>query len=236
MGGGMAGGGMGFIFDPSRRAEAQDRLQTVMAETKRELETGVPFAMEPVVYDFSINERGAWADLLADDTALMPPGYYTLAVPALLLLPVALVIVIAGWEFTVLSFSDEEASGALLGSPTLWIFKLMMVVCFGQLLVEAADGKEVPPATPEAGAGHPRDQQEAGDRQGQQGEADGAAVEGEARAEPALQIDEPQVRALLRRIAHFDHGAGPVGADRDSANGVLVPIINARGGGRDQLA
>lgn len=82
--GGMAGGGMGFIFDPSRKAEAQERLHTIMSETKRGLDTAVPFAMEPVVYDFAINERGTWADLLDGDEALLPPGYYTLAVPKLL--------------------------------------------------------------------------------------------------------------------------------------------------------
>ena len=57
--GGMAGGGMGFIFDPARRSEAQDRLQVIMSETKRRLESSVPFAMEPVVYDFAINEAGS---------------------------------------------------------------------------------------------------------------------------------------------------------------------------------
>ena len=36
-----------------------------------------------------------------------------------LLGPVCVVVLIAGWEFVVISFVDEEASGALLGSPTL---------------------------------------------------------------------------------------------------------------------
>jgi hypothetical protein len=40
--------------------------------------------MEPVVYDFAINERGTVATLLDGDDALMPPGYYALSVPALL--------------------------------------------------------------------------------------------------------------------------------------------------------
>jgi len=82
--GGMSGGGMGFIFAPQRRAEAQAALATIMRGTKRELETALPFAMEPVVYDFAINERGTWADLLAGNEALMPAGYYTLIVPQLL--------------------------------------------------------------------------------------------------------------------------------------------------------
>src|SRR5690606_2385358 len=76
--GGMSGGGMGFIFAPHKKAEAQARLQEIMSETKRLLENAVPFAMEPVVYDFAINERGTFADLLAGPEALMPPRYYTL--------------------------------------------------------------------------------------------------------------------------------------------------------------
>ena len=82
--GGMAGGGMGFIFDPKRKEEAQGRLQEIMSDSKRALDRAVPFAMEPVVYDFAINERGTWADLLTGDDALMPPGYYAHMVPSLL--------------------------------------------------------------------------------------------------------------------------------------------------------
>ncbi len=82
--GGMSGGGMGFIFDPTVRERAQERLAAIMRETKRSLERAVPFAMEPVVYEFAINERGTHAEFLRGDAALMPPGYYTLAVPALL--------------------------------------------------------------------------------------------------------------------------------------------------------
>ena len=40
--------------------------------------------MEPVVYDFAINERGTWADLLTGKDALMPSGYYRFIVPTLL--------------------------------------------------------------------------------------------------------------------------------------------------------
>jgi hypothetical protein len=82
--GGMSGGGMGFIFAPAKRAQAQRRLQEIMAATKDELQNALPFAMEPVVYDFSINERGTFADLLTDAAALMPSNYYTLTVPVLL--------------------------------------------------------------------------------------------------------------------------------------------------------
>jgi len=82
--GGMSGGGMGFIFAPARKAEAQTRLQAIMSETKRELQHALPFAMEPVVYNFAINENGSFADLLAGGNGLMPAGYYALTVPGLL--------------------------------------------------------------------------------------------------------------------------------------------------------
>lgn len=83
--GGMSGGGMGFIFDPAARQRGQDALQTLMAATKRELEDALPFAMDPVVYDFAINERGTWAETVggADRPPLMPPGYYAMVVPEL---------------------------------------------------------------------------------------------------------------------------------------------------------
>lgn len=82
--GGMSGGGMGFIFAPEQKARAQERLQAIMSMTKRELSAALPFAMEPVVYDFAINERGTFADLLTGANGLMPAGYYTLVAPALL--------------------------------------------------------------------------------------------------------------------------------------------------------
>jgi hypothetical protein len=82
--GGMAGGGMGFLFAPEAKQRAQGRMREIMCAVKRELERAVPFAMEPVVYDFRINERGTWAELLSGEAALMPPGYYTLRVPELL--------------------------------------------------------------------------------------------------------------------------------------------------------
>jgi hypothetical protein len=82
--GGMSGGGMGFIFAPARKAEAQTRLQAIMSATKRALQHALPFAMEPVVYDFAINENGTFADLLSGADALMPAGYYTLTVPELI--------------------------------------------------------------------------------------------------------------------------------------------------------
>ena len=81
--GGMSGGGMGFMFAPARKAEAQQRLQAIMSATKRDLQHALPFAMEPVVYDFAINENGSFADLLSGPDALMPSGYFALTIPGL---------------------------------------------------------------------------------------------------------------------------------------------------------
>jgi hypothetical protein len=82
--GGMSGGGMGFLFSPARKSEAQERMAGIMRSAKRRLEGSVPFAMEPVVYDFAINDVGTVARLLEGGEALMPAEYYTLTVPALL--------------------------------------------------------------------------------------------------------------------------------------------------------
>jgi hypothetical protein len=82
--GGMSGGGMGFIFDPGRKTEAQARLLEVMRETKSELGHALPFAMDPVVYDFAINESGTSADILEGAGALLPQAYYSLVMPPLL--------------------------------------------------------------------------------------------------------------------------------------------------------
>ena len=80
--GGISGGGMGFIVAPARKAEAQDYLQELMRRTKRRLQSALPFAMEPVVYDFAVNDCGTAATLYEGREALMPPGYYALCAPA----------------------------------------------------------------------------------------------------------------------------------------------------------
>jgi hypothetical protein len=82
--GGMSGGGMGFIFAPEQRRTAQTRLQEIMLSTKNDLQHALPFAMDPVVYDFAINETGTAAELLQDDESLLPAAYYALTVPGLL--------------------------------------------------------------------------------------------------------------------------------------------------------
>ncbi len=82
--GGMSGGGMGFFVDPSRRVEFVDRFTHIMQQAKRDLEDALPFAMNPVVYDFAINPRGTWAELRSGDDATLPPRYYTIQMPRLI--------------------------------------------------------------------------------------------------------------------------------------------------------
>ncbi|MEC9092184.1 MAG: UTP--glucose-1-phosphate uridylyltransferase [Planctomycetota bacterium] len=77
--GGMAGGGMGFMFDPKVKREAQDWIQAEMIKLKSELENALPFAMDPVVYDFEINDQGSFAEFVADDQ--MPDSYHLLVSP-----------------------------------------------------------------------------------------------------------------------------------------------------------
>ncbi len=79
--GGMSGGGMGFMVAPNRKREAQTYLRAEMSRLRNALRTSLPFAMEPVVYDFAINPNGTTADLLPLDEALLPRGYYALLVP-----------------------------------------------------------------------------------------------------------------------------------------------------------
>ena len=85
--GGMSGGGMGFLFDPTIKSSAQDWLGKTMVEIKREMQTALPFAMDPVVYDFRINDDGSFSELLQGDAASMPDKYYRLVLPSLLRTP-----------------------------------------------------------------------------------------------------------------------------------------------------
>lgn len=81
--GGMSGGGMGMFVDPSIYNEAKDKILNLLSETKKEMSVYLPFAMDPVVYNFKINHNGSVSKLLQGDEALMPRSYYSLIVPLL---------------------------------------------------------------------------------------------------------------------------------------------------------
>ncbi len=79
--GGMSGGGMGFLFDPAIQKVARPWLLETLVSTKRDMQSRLPFAMDPVVYDFEINDRGSWASLLTGEEAVMTDGYYSIVAP-----------------------------------------------------------------------------------------------------------------------------------------------------------
>lgn len=54
---------MGFMFDPTAKDEALTVLESIMLQTKREMEYSLPFAMNPVVFDYNVNEQGTVAEL-----------------------------------------------------------------------------------------------------------------------------------------------------------------------------
>ncbi len=84
--GGMSGGGMGFLFEPEPITDAapdaartadplaatKRELQQILSSAKRELQDALPFAMEPVVYDFAINDHGTRAQWSAPRVAVAP--------------------------------------------------------------------------------------------------------------------------------------------------------------------
>lgn len=82
--GGMSGGGMAFFVAPHRRDAFRGEIAGIMRRIKAELDDALPFAMEPVVYDFRINPAGTVAALLNGGSAMMPPRYYTIQVPRMI--------------------------------------------------------------------------------------------------------------------------------------------------------
>jgi len=82
--GGMSGGGMGFFVAPHRRDAFRQQIAEIMARTKAQLEDAMPFAMEPVVYQFRVNPLGTHAQLRTGADAMMPARYYTLQVPRMI--------------------------------------------------------------------------------------------------------------------------------------------------------
>jgi galactokinase/mevalonate kinase-like predicted kinase len=82
--GGMSGGGMAFFVAPHRHDEFQEQIAAIMKHAKLALDDALPFAMEPVVYNFRINAHGTFATLDAGTQAMMPPPYYTIQVPRMI--------------------------------------------------------------------------------------------------------------------------------------------------------
>jgi UDP-N-acetylglucosamine pyrophosphorylase len=81
--GGMSGGGMGMFVNPENYEAYKVSVLNILNETKTELSSSLPFAMEPVVYNWSINDKGTWSTLLEGADALMPEQYYAIHVSEL---------------------------------------------------------------------------------------------------------------------------------------------------------
>ncbi|MGI4806262.1 MAG: UTP--glucose-1-phosphate uridylyltransferase [Janthinobacterium lividum] len=81
--GGMSGGGMGMFVNPEKYETYKKKVLEILQDTKKELSSSLPFAMEPVVYNWSINNRGSWSNLLWANEALMPEQYYGIHVSGL---------------------------------------------------------------------------------------------------------------------------------------------------------
>jgi len=79
--GGMSGGGMGIFVNPERYEQHRSTILDILKSTKAALSTCLPFAMEPVVYNFTINDKGTYANLHTGEKALMPSTYYQLLMP-----------------------------------------------------------------------------------------------------------------------------------------------------------
>ena len=82
--GGMSGGGMAFFVAPDRRDRFRDEALDILRTVKARLDDALPFAMEPVVYDFAINPRGTAAELLRGDQAVLPSRYYAQQIPRMI--------------------------------------------------------------------------------------------------------------------------------------------------------
>ncbi len=69
MHGGISGGGCSFFFDPNILPidEAKKSVLELMKKCKKMMENCIPFAIEPVVYDWELNLRGTVAEIVSED-------------------------------------------------------------------------------------------------------------------------------------------------------------------------
>ncbi|RLD12415.1 MAG: UTP--glucose-1-phosphate uridylyltransferase [Chlamydiae bacterium] len=70
--GGASGGGMGFIVKPEIHSEFCASILKIMRSLKKKYEYALPFAMEPIVYDFNLNYKGIQAKIMKGKFAIIP--------------------------------------------------------------------------------------------------------------------------------------------------------------------
>jgi len=82
--GGASGGGMAFIADPAIHHTFRDEVVGIMRRLKQRYEYALPYAMDPVVYDFQLNYKGIDAHVREGAAAVLPTQYYVRGLHALL--------------------------------------------------------------------------------------------------------------------------------------------------------
>jgi len=70
--GGMSGGGMAFIVNPERNSEFKEQILQIMMDLKNKYKASYPFIIDPVVYDFEINNEGIMAHIMQGSNAIVP--------------------------------------------------------------------------------------------------------------------------------------------------------------------
>ncbi|MDY6856860.1 MAG: UTP--glucose-1-phosphate uridylyltransferase [Thermodesulfobacteriota bacterium] len=70
--GGMSGGGMAFVVDPSVKESFKERVFSIMKELKSLYRYSFPFIIDPVVYDFAVNHKGNTSYILNQRDARVP--------------------------------------------------------------------------------------------------------------------------------------------------------------------
>lgn len=110
--GGMSGGGMGMFVSPEKYDGYKQQILDILKTTKAELSDSLPFAMEPVVYNWQINANGTYARLHRGSEAMMPAQYYAIHVSELVRKEPASISYIRRAEidhFTTLCDTNNEA-------------------------------------------------------------------------------------------------------------------------------
>jgi len=112
--GGMSGVGMGFVVDPQAKPLALERMPAILASTKQSMQDSFPFAVEPVVYEFAVNENGTLAELREGQNALLSVPYYLLRAPADLRTETRLLTTERRAELTRFARTHRDQTGALI--------------------------------------------------------------------------------------------------------------------------
>lgn len=81
--GGMSGGGMAFIVNPSIQENFKEQIALIMKELKKTYKYAYPFIIDPVVYDFNINHKGIIARILPKENILELEQLLSFSKPAL---------------------------------------------------------------------------------------------------------------------------------------------------------